>query len=187
MPKSRMFAILALLFAAVLACMSPVVGGGSEDGDGVQVNGHRLTTAELELLERVTGAPVPEANYWYDKRSGLWGHRGGPAAGTIAAGLDLGGPLAPDASGGTTGVFFNGREITGQELYWLQVRYGAVPKGRYWLDGEGMGGVEGGPLAFDLRHAPSGLGQNQNSVGGWSTYGGGSEDTEWPGFRIQND
>lgn len=186
MLMSRMFPTLALLLVAVLACAGSAAASGSADGGGVQVNGHRLTRAELEALTRVVGGPVSEARYWYDRRSGLWGRLGEPAAGSITPGLELGGPLAPDASGGTSGVFFNGRELSRQELSWLVQNFGAVPKRRYWLNAEGIGGVEGGPATFDLRQAPkqSGTGWNNNSVG--SIVGGGAENTEWPGFRIQN-
>ena len=184
MPKARTFPILALLLAAVLVGVRPAAGGSSAENGDVEVNGQRLTPAELALLEKVNGGPVPEGAYWYDRTSGLWGHLGGPAAGAIAAGLEIGGPLAPDASGGTTGVFFNGREITSLELYRVSQHFGILPKGRYWLDAQGRGGLEGGPPAFVLRQAPDPSGQGGNSTGGWSTHG--TEDTEWPGFRIQN-
>jgi hypothetical protein len=75
---------------------------------------------------------------------------GGPVQGQILAGLALGGPLQSDASHGTTGVFINGRQITFQEVAYLQRLFGAVMPGRYWLDSRGIGGYEGGPPQFDL-------------------------------------
>jgi len=89
--------------------------------------------------------------YWYDPVSGLWGTEKGPAVGQIHPGMKLGGPLKADASGGGTGVFFNGRELHPQDVAALYQIAGTVIPGRYWINAMGVGGVEGGPAAFDLR------------------------------------
>ena len=69
------------------------------------------------------------------------------------AGLPLGGPLQPDASKSDTGVFINNREIHPSELLELMQMFGEVPPGRYWLDANLVGGIEGQPASFDLKAA----------------------------------
>ena len=66
-------------------------------------------------------------------------------------GLRLGGPLAPDASRGNSQVFINGRELMVGEVRALQQACRtAVLRGRYWVNAQGVGGVEGGPALFNL-------------------------------------
>ena len=72
------------------------------------------------------------------------GLEGGPTLGFIPAGLDVGGPLQADASGGGTGVFINGREIHPVDVAGLQQLTPVVP-GRYWVDARGLCGYEGNP------------------------------------------
>lgn len=141
----------------------------------VQVNGVPLRDEQLQALERAYQIGIAEGRYWYDPRTGAWGLQGGPQMGLIVPGLDLGGPLRPDASGGGTGVFVNGRELHPLDVrFWQQ--FTVVVPGRYWVDAYGNGGYEGGPAVFNLlmlvRQAQGG------SAGGpWSyykDYGGGS-------------
>ena len=96
------------------------------------------------------------AHYWYDPVSGLWGLEGGPSLGQTIAGVDVGGRLRRDASGGRTGVVVNGREIHPTELQFLVRLFGVVNPGRYWLNADGIGGYEGGPARFNLRAAAGG-------------------------------
>lgn len=103
---------------------------------------------------------VPAGSYWYDRMSGLWGLEGQPAAGQIYPGLDLGGPLNENASRGSSNVFVNGRRLTASEVAYLQQRYGYVLPGRYWLNAQFVGGVEGGPASFHLGSAAGGSGSN---------------------------
>lgn len=132
------------------------------------VNGSRLSAQEIQMLRQILGVPadasIPAGDYWYDNISGLWGKRGGPTLGQILPGLKLGGLLAADASDGDSGVFINGREIHRQELAYLQSLFGTVNRGRYWLNGWGIGGYEGGPPVFNLRAAA------QSGSGGYSGY-----------------
>lgn len=111
----------------------------------VTINTVRLTEDQLVSLERAFGVRILDGAYWYDRECGAWGLAGGPTLGFIAAGLDLGGPLRADASGGMTGVFFNGRELHHQEVAALQ-QLAPVVAGRYWLDAAGNVGREGDPL-----------------------------------------
>ena len=97
---------------------------------------------------------------------------GGPSSGRIAPGLAVDGPLRADASGGggggLTGVFMNGREIHPRESLYLRALFGMVVPGRYWLGPTLVGGLEGGPPAFDLHAAAAtgGSGSNQNTLFG---------------------
>lgn len=115
-------------------------------GHNVVINGMRLTEARVEELERGYGVRIQDGRYWYDRMCGAWGMEGGPALGVIAANLDLGGPLRPDASGGGTGVFINGRQLHMQDVAGLQ-QITPVQPGRYWLDAQGNFGYEGVPVA----------------------------------------
>ncbi len=90
--------------------------------------------------------PTP-GSYWYDTRSGLFGVVGTCALGQMYPGHDLG-PLAADASAGSTGVFLNGRELPEIEyLVLCRILGGILEPGRYWLAGNGDAGVEGEPFA----------------------------------------
>ncbi len=135
----------------------------------VIINGTQLTAKDIQTLERSYGVPMQTGRYWYDKMSGLWGYAGQPTAGQIFAGLQMGGPLKANASNGNTGVFINGRELPMVEVSYLQ-QLGTVYKGRYWMNAQGIGGIEGGPAIFDL-----GAAARQRSGGG--LYGGNSRTT----------
>ncbi|WP_455388077.1 hypothetical protein [Petrachloros mirabilis] len=115
----------------------------------IVVNGVVLDDAAVRALERGYGVPIKPGRYWYDKVSGVWGLEGGPGAGQILAGLQLGGPLKPDASKGNTGVIVNGRELHEQDVAALQRCLAVIP-GRYWVLPNGLGGPEGGPPQFNL-------------------------------------
>ncbi|CAN5849236.1 hypothetical protein BH23GEM7_BH23GEM7_08290 [soil metagenome] len=112
----------------------------------VIINGVQLSDAEVQAIEQRYRVRLQDGSYWYDRRSGAWGYRGGPTLGVAPAGLDLGGPLAADASNGNTGVFVNGRRLHLQEVLQLQQLLPMVLPGRYWLDAAGNFGYEGGFL-----------------------------------------
>jgi hypothetical protein len=117
----------------------------------VIVNSVRLSADTISALERQYGLRVQDGDYWYDRVTGAFGLRGGPTLGFVVPGLDVGGPLRPDASGGTTGVFVNGRELPTQDVQALQQIAGTAPaRGRYWLDARGFFGYEGGPALGNL-------------------------------------
>ncbi len=117
----------------------------------VVINGSQLTQAQIKSLETAIHGPVQPGVYWYDKVSGAWGYQGGPMAGLIVAGIDVGGPLRADASNGNTGVFINSRELAVQDALALQQWIGTpVIPGRYWVDAQGYFGYEGGPVAGNL-------------------------------------
>ena len=126
---------------------------GAPDADGqrhVVINDRRLSDEELAHAEYAYRIHIPDADYWYDPVLGAWGAKGQPTMGFIAAGLDLGGPLRPDASGGGTSVFVNGRDLPPADLVALQTITGPVPPGRYFINAQGLAGYEGGPPLWDL-------------------------------------
>jgi hypothetical protein len=136
----------------------------------VVVNGQPLSDHELRTLEQQYRVRITEGNYWYDRACGAWGAQGGPCAGFILAGLNLGGPLREDASNGDTGIFVNGRHLHRIDVAGLR-QLGTVFQARYWLDAQGNWGVEGGPAMGNLLRAAQALGGNAG--GAWmhrSTY-----------------
>jgi hypothetical protein len=86
-------------------------------------------------------------------------------------GLPIGGPLPPDISRGNTGVFINGRQLPTQDLAALQQLTGPVQPGRYWVDGQGYAGLEGGPALVNLKQLASNLYRQNGGVG--ENYGNG--------------
>jgi hypothetical protein len=125
--------------------------------------------ATLDMLEQQWGGRLPSGDYWYDNTSGAAGRWGGPIVDIMPAGLQLGGPLPANASGGgngmLTGVFINGRELHPYDVQQLQALVGEVPQGRWWVDGNGNFGMEGGPLMGNLHSIAQ-----QNGGGGSSTF-----------------
>ena len=136
------------------------LSGGSE----VVVNGLALAPKAMKELARVAGGPIQAGRYWYDDVSGLWGREGEPLSGQIAPHLKLGGPLQADASQGKTGVFLNGRELPPQEASLVQ-QLGETMRGRYWVNAEGIGGIENGPALFNIK---TGLDARIKQAGGGS-------------------
>ena len=131
----------------------------------VLVNGLALRATEIQRIERMHNVRVESGRYWYDNLSGLWGKDGQPVAGQISPGLNLGGPLKPNASAGNSGIFINGRQIPLVEVQYLQRLLPVMP-GRYWMNAKGIGGPEGGPPSFDLAAAASQHGGG--GYGGWN-------------------
>lgn len=115
----------------------------------VYVNRVRLSDYQVKALERLYQARLPDGGYWYDRFCGAWGFAGGPAAGFIHAGLNLGGRLRADASNGKTGVFVNGRELHRLDVLALQ-QLTPVYRGRYSVDARGSVWIEGGPYLGNL-------------------------------------
>jgi len=142
------FMVLIILLSAI------VVFGDTSD---VIINGRKVSNAQIEAIISKFGmsgqVTIPPGTYWYDDISGLWGMQGGPTLGQVWPGLDLGGPLQADASGGGTQVFINGRELHPKEVDYLRGLFGYVLAGRYWLNAMGIGGYEGGPPLFNIYQA----------------------------------
>jgi hypothetical protein len=111
----------------------------------VVINAVRLRDDQVAFLEQAFRTRIADGSYWYDKMCGAWGVQNGPTVGTMPPGMDLGGPLRPEASAGNTGVFINGRNLPMQEVMFLQQLVPVMP-GRYWLDAAGNCGYEGNPM-----------------------------------------
>lgn len=130
---------------------------------GVIFNGAPLAPQVLSQL-RNAGLPLQAGRYWYDPVSGWWGLDGGPSVGQLPPGLTLGGPLKADASGRGMGTFINGRELHPVEVQQLTLLFNApVPRMRFWMNAQGVGGPEGGPATFSLQAAAQ---ARQRSQGG---------------------
>lgn len=140
------------------------------------INGVALSEEQQQQIEARHGVRLQDGRFWYDARAGLWGREGGPTAGFAPAGVALGGPLAPEASLGRSGVFINGRNLPALEVAWL-MSLGPVWPGRYWLNALGYVGMEGQDLPFV--HLPTLVAQKQARSqpepgrGPWIASGGG--------------
>jgi len=125
----------------------------------------------IDALERQwNGNRIPDGAYWYDNMTGASGRWGGPMAGLLPAGLQLGGPLPPNASGGGNGtitnVWVNGRELHPYDVQRLQQLVGQVYQGRWWVDAAGNFGQEGGAALGNLYT----LSQQRSGGGGGNSY-----------------
>lgn len=127
----------------------------------VVVNGKQLRDDQINFLEQKYRSPLPDGYYWYDLMCGAWGIIGGPVLCTLEPNHDIGGPLQPGASGGSTGVFINGRELHYLDLALLQRVVPMIIPGRWWLDVYGNFGNDGGPMLGNLWT----LAQSQGSSG----------------------
>ena len=124
---------------------------GNNGGNSiVYVNGQALTKKQLGDFERQYQTKLIDGRYWYDDKCGAWGLEGGPANGFILPSLPLPGPMPENVSGGGTGIFINGRELHPADRQALIAMFGTAILGRYWLDGYGNLGIEGGGMLVNL-------------------------------------
>lgn len=165
MKKTVLLIIVTLLIGAL-----PPDGIADGSSRNIYVNGVRLDLNTIRALEAHYNMRMQAGRYWYDKISGLWGFEGGPAMGQIMPALNIGGSLKPQASGGNTGIFMNGRELHPLEVQYLLTLFGRVIPGRYWVNAQGLGGFEGGPPIFNLNtraySSSSGQGYTRRTPGG---------------------
>ena len=153
--EGRAFGALWGSLLAVVICTSAVSTQAAGDGGSVVVNGVALTADTVRALQRAYPVAIAPGRYWYDPISGAYGREGQPIAGQMIAGMALGGPMRADASRGTSGVFINGRHITGGEKAYIEQRCQTpVALARYWILFNGLGGYEGGPAIFNLGQCP---------------------------------
>ena len=134
---------------AGLACLLIAVSASASD---IVINGKPVDAEERRVIQQLElryGVSAEPGRYWYDPVSGLYGREGEASLGQMPPGLPLGGPLQANASAGHTGVFINGRQLNHLEVNYLAQCTPVIP-GRYWMDANGNGGVEGGPLQFNL-------------------------------------
>jgi hypothetical protein len=135
-----------IAFALVLACSCFLASRQLYAANAAIVicNGQRLGDETVLALERAYHVRVRPGVYWYDRMTGAWGVWGGPVAGVIMPGLNLGGPLAENASNGNTGIFINGRQLHQRDVWVLRQIMIPLP-GRYWMNASGTFGYVGGP------------------------------------------
>jgi hypothetical protein len=147
---------------------------GAADAGGaaaIVVNRVALSEETVRQLQQIYPVPIAPGRYWYDAVSGAYGREGEPVAGQMMPGLSLGGPLAADASRGTSGVFINGRNLTaGEKVYLERLCQTPVAPGRYWIMANGLGGFEGGPAFFNLGQCPGVAQQGGGSRSSTRTY-----------------
>jgi hypothetical protein len=134
----------------------------------------------LGQLEAFTRTRLADGAYWYDPWSGAAGRWGGPAAVLLVPGLPLGGALPANASGGgsgrLTGIFVNGRELHPLDVRALIAIYGQAWPGRWWVNGAGDFGPEGGAPIGNLRRAAA-----TARGGSWSRGVGTGSGSFWAG------
>jgi len=169
---TRWFHLLGLFSLLAGSLLPGPALGQTPTRRGVVINRHPIPADTLRLLEQHFRTTIPDGRYWYDAVSGAWGLEGGHTRGFTLAGLPLGGRLPADISGGGTGVFINGRELHPLDLQGLQALVGPVAAGRYWLDGQGYAGYEGGPAIANLQEVAQRLYRQGSGVG--ENYGGGA-------------
>jgi hypothetical protein len=154
----------------------PAPGAAGKAGKrNVVINGRRWSDEDLARAEAAYAIRIPDADYWYDRVLGAWGVKGSPTLGFLLPGLDLG-DVAPDASGGGTWVFVNGRELHPTDLAALQLITGPIPPGRYFITAQGLAGYEGGPPQWNLLAMAM---QAAGGGGGTGGGGGGGGSTSW--------
>jgi hypothetical protein len=154
--KKLILSLVPLLVAGALCTVRP--GAALAGARHINMNGRPVTAEALmtiAALEQRSNGYLPDGSYWYDARSGALGKMGGPTLVIIPAGLELGGPLPPYASGGgdgrLTGIFINGRELHPIDVQGLSAFIGSpIYPGRYWVDGMANAGLEGGPAMWNL-------------------------------------
>lgn len=143
----------ATLTTLLLAAVVSAPAAWADEGR-VRINDRDVPRAQVVVLERVLGAPIPPGRYWYDARSGLggpWGH----AARIYAPGFDFG-RVPVKASGGNTGIYYNGRELNLIEARFIAALFGIpevqIPqfRGRYVLEATGDVFTEDGVYVGNL-------------------------------------
>ncbi|KAE8726740.1 Detected protein of unknown function [Hibiscus syriacus] len=93
-------------------------GNSSSRSDQEKVVSNKSTTRQNSLKEA-----LPTEMEVYDFRAGFWGVLGGPCLGIVPPFIEeLSYPMPENCSGGTTGVFVNGRELHLKDLDLLASR-----------------------------------------------------------------
>jgi hypothetical protein len=142
----KIITICRSLIFVVVAMVSICGAAPPPEHTGVFINRRELTRQQVVALQMTYHYAAVPGRYWYDPVSGAWGLDGHEAVGFLMPGHNFG-PMPGDASHGSTGVYINGREINLIEALRVRQTFGAVYRGRWWLDGKtGYFGVEGNPV-----------------------------------------
>ena len=137
----------------------------------VFVNRVRLSDETVHVWETLYQTKIADGRYWYDNACGALGHEGGPTIVFIRAGLELGGRLPSNISGGKTGVYVNGRELPVPDLKALIQMVGVLKSGRYWLDAKGNLGAAGDSAFANLVQISAALHRHQQASRSGGVYG----------------
>jgi len=158
-----------VVILTLVALFAVPVMPADAQGTGIVINGRELTASQTQAIQALYRYVPPPGRYWYDTFSGAWGVEGRGTSGFILPGHALG-AVRPDASRGNTGVFINGRELNMAEALAIQNAFGAVYRGRWWLDGRtGYWGAEGNPSPLGNLHAAMRMQGGQDGDNFWST------------------
>src|SRR5688572_8093200 len=112
---------------AIVTVVSSLTANAQNKMDNFIVNDELVPADTILQLEKKYGVKCLPGNYWYDKMTGAFGKQGGPCTGLGVAGLNIGGHLKAKASGGTTNVFINGRELHIVDVQGLQTFMQVIP------------------------------------------------------------
>ncbi|NND34423.1 MAG: hypothetical protein HKN76_17695 [Saprospiraceae bacterium] len=132
--------------------------------NNIVINDYKLHAEDLLDLSQTDEVYLQPGHYWYDTRSGLFGHKEEPLMGTLKPGHNFG-SLSAQASNGDSGVFINGRELQEEEALQLSrlfCYYRKMP-GRYWLDASGDMGDEGYPFVTGNIYLAISIAQKYNT------------------------
>lgn len=190
----RNFALVSILALGSCAALDewavdwesgPGPGPGPSQGvdpytHAVVINDTALTPGEIHWIASQTGTQIPPGRYWYDGIAGTWGYEGGGAQGRAYPGVQLGGVLRRDISGGTTGIVINGRELPHSDLDLVPALRLVLP-GHYTVTADGNMYLMNGAFVANLITV-SGGNPKGSGGGSWSNTGifghtGGDGDT----------
>jgi hypothetical protein len=119
---------------STLIAIGLIAGSAGCASDALTINGQVPSQQALAALSAARGQ-LPAGDWWYDSRSGLYGMMGKGASGVVEAGYDFG-PLPRDASSGSSGIFFNGRQLTALEAAYVLYLFGIDPAQAPYYAGE---------------------------------------------------
>jgi len=192
--KNELNVLFTTISIIILVALLTACGGGesNESTTDIIFNGKVLTEEQKEEFEAWFGVLPESGEYWYDPVSGLAGVVGGEAAASLGPDLPLG-EVARDASRGDTGVIVNGREITQNEVDFLEAIFQVdVAEDDYTLDPFGNiypndDPLSGGNIYVALDQVQGqvpGQGQGDNF---WSSaYGAGNSDGQCSYVSLPN-
>ena len=112
-------------------------------GTGVWINDGEIAAATLRNMPGLQ--TLPRGRYWHDPACGAWGSVNGPCLGVFAGGMRIpgSGSLKPNASGGRTGVFVNGRELHLMDVASFRALGVQCLPGKWTIDALGIIRMEG--------------------------------------------
>jgi len=135
---------------------------------GATINGYPMNASQVTFLADTYELRLRDhTHYWYDKESGFFGKVGGLCQRHIDPRLRIRGSLDARSSGGDTGIFVNGREISVDERKnWKRSGMVLDPKHRYSVDPLGNVCDEAsGTILFNWRQKYGDMQKQQLAIG----------------------